>query len=446
MQLKYPDLPEKLSSLVRFATVSSFDPENENEQTFSALKDSLKTLYPRVHAAIKREEIGSRALLYTWEGTKKDLQPVILCAHFDVVPPGDEKYWKFGPFSGEITNTEIWGRGTQDIKVLMASILEAAEILLSRGFKPERSVYFAFGGDEEIGGVRGARLIGENLKQKGVKALFLLDEGGPIGKGMLSFVKQPLALIGVAEKGYADIMLEAKGNPGHASMPPKRTAPGQLARALLALEKNPFPARLTQTMQSFLSAIAPVSSPVYRFIFNNTWLTAGLLKMAFANSPSTNALIRTTAACTMLSGSNKENVLAETAKAVINVRMLPGDSPERVVAHLEQLCSPFGVSVKTKGAEFVVPHSPESSSKSEGWRLVTEALRESHPDAVSAPFLFSAGTDTKHYREVAQDIYRFTALYQSQEDLKGVHGYDERVRKDNLDACADFYVHLLKRI
>lgn len=446
MQLKYPDLPVKLSSLVRFATVSSFDPENENEQAFSALKESLKVLYPRVHTQLQREEIGSRALLYTWEGSKTDLQPVILCAHFDVVPPGDENYWKYDPFSGEITDTEIWGRGTQDIKVLMASILEAAEILLSRGFRPERSVYFAFGGDEEIGGVRGARLIGEYLKHKGVKALFLLDEGGPIGKGMLSFVQQPLALIGVAEKGYADILLEAKGNPGHASMPPKKTAPGQLARALLALEGNPFPARLTQTVQSFLSAIAPVSSPIYRFIFSNTWLTAGFLKMAFAKSPSTNALIRTTAACTMLSGSNKENVLAETAKAVINVRMLPGDTPERVVAHLEQLCSPFGVSVKTKGAEFVVPPSPESSSKSEGWRLVTEALRESHPDTVSSPFLFSAGTDTKHYREVAQDIYRFTALYQSQDDLKGVHGYDERVKKDNLDACADFYLNLLKRI
>lgn len=446
MRLKYPELPTKLSALVQYPTVSSFDSENEDEQAFTGLRESIKLLFPRVHASLKREDIGSRAILFTWKGTNKDLQPVILCAHFDVVPPGDERYWKFGPFSGEITETEVWGRGTQDIKVLMASMLEAAETLLSEGFKPERSVYFAFGGDEEIGGVRGARLIGDHLKQYGIKALFLLDEGGPIGKGMLSFVKQPLALIGVAEKGYADILLEAKGNPGHASMPPRKTAPGQLARAILALEKHPFPARLTQTMQSFMSVIAPVSSPVYKYIFTNTWLTAGLLKQAFATSPSTNALIRTTAVCTMLSGSNKENVLAETAKAVLNVRILPGESPDSVVAYLEKLCSPFNVRVSTKGPEFVVPPSPESSAKSEGWRMVTEALAKSHPDAVSAPFLFSAGTDTKHYRDVAQDIYRFTALYQSQDDLKGVHGYNERVSKENLDACADFYRNLLQKI
>ena len=439
----YPDLPKKLSRLIQFATVSSYNPGDEDEEAFAALKKELPLLYPLVHAAMEREEPSDRALLYTWKGRNAALKPAILCAHFDVVPSGDPAKWSRGPFSGDIAEGAVWGRGAQDIKVLMASMLEAAEILISRGFVPERTVYFAFGGDEEVGGVRGASAIAKNLAGKGVEASFLLDEGGPISVGMLSFAKRPLALVGVAEKGYVDLCVRTEGKGGHASMPPRHTAPGDLARAIAALEAAPPPARLTRTIRSFLAYLAPQSSPPYRFLFKNLWLTTPLIKLAFGGAPTTNALIRTTTACTMLKGSAKENVLADSAEATVNVRILPGESVQVVIDRMRKLLKRYGAEVTVKYAGHAVEPSRESSTDHEGWRAIESALGISHPESACVPFLFSAGTDTKHYRDIVEAAYRLTSIPQSQEDLKGVHGDNERVRLPDLDNCAAFYAALL---
>ena len=442
----YSDLPSKLSRLVRFATVSSFDPGEEDEKAFSALKAELPLLFPRVHATMEREEPSSRALLFTWKGKKPELKPAILCAHFDVVPVPDPSAWKHGPFAGDIVDGEVWGRGTQDIKVLMTSILEAAEKLIEGGFVPERTIYCAFGGDEEVGGQRGAGVIGDYLAAKGVKASFLVDEGGPISVGMLAFAKRPLALIGVAEKGYADLRLQTKGTGGHASMPPKHTAPGDLARAIAAIEAHPSPSRLTRTVKAFFARLAPESKQPFSFLFSQLWLTAPILKIAFSATPTTNALIRTTIACTMLKGSSKENVLADSAEATLNVRILPGETVDGVTARLKDLVAPFGAEVSLKHEGHAVEASDESGTDHEGWKAIESALAGSHPEAACVPFLFSAGTDTKHYRKIVEATYRFTALPQSQEDLKGVHGDNERVRIADLDRCADFYRRVMESL
>lgn len=442
----YPELPRKLSRLVQFATVSSYDPKEEDEDAFAALKSELVSLFPLVHETLQKEEPSDRALLYTWQGRNPALKPAVLCAHFDVVPAPEEEKWLHKPFSGDIDGGEVWGRGAQDIKVLMVSILESAELLLSKGFTPERTIYFAFGGDEEVGGMRGAHALATDLAQKGVKASFLLDEGGPIAKGMLSFASCPLGLVGVAEKGYVDLLVQTKGQGGHASMPPKRTAPGDLGRAIAAIEAHPSRARLTRTIRSFLAHLAPFSRQPYRFLFNNLWLTAPVIKLAFGGSPSTNALIRTTMACTMLKGSSKENVLADYAQANINVRILPGETSAEVVSRLGQLLGPYGAEVSIRHAEHVVEPSAESGTDHEGWRAIAAALGRSHPEAACIPFLFSAGTDTKHYKDLIEATYRFTPLIQSQEDLNGVHGDNERVRIEDLRRCARFYTGIMEAL
>lgn len=442
----YPELPSKLSRLVSFATVSSYDRNGEDEEAFSALKRELPLLFPRVHAAMTREEPSDRALLYTWEGREPSLPPVILCAHFDVVPAADSSAWEQSPFSGAVVDGEVWGRGTQDIKVLMASMLEAAEKLVARGFKPRRTIFFAFGGDEEVGGQRGAAAIAARFAAKGVRASFLLDEGGPISVGMLSFAPRPLALVGVAEKGYADLVVKTKGEGGHASMPPRRTATGDLARAIVAIEARPFPPRLTRTLRSFLARLAPESKQPYRLIFSRLRLTSPLVVKAFSGGATTNALIRTTVACTMLSGSPKENVLADSAQATLNVRILPGETSADVLARLTSLVGRFGAEVSVKHEGHVVEASDESGTDHEGWKAIESALASSHPEAACLPFLFSAATDTKHYRKVVDATYRFTALPQSQEDLKRVHGDNERVKIGDLDRCAAFYEALMKSL
>lgn len=442
----FPDLAAKLSALIRFPTVSAYREEDEDEATFSAFKAALVDLFPLVHAKIKREEPSTRSLLYTWEGSDATLKPALLCAHFDVVPAQEGPGWKHGPFSGDVAEGAVWGRGAQDIKVLLASILEAAEALLAAGFAPRRTIYFAFGGDEEVGGLRGAGIIGSLLASRGVRASFLLDEGGPISVGMLKFVAQDLALIGVVEKGYLDLALRAKGSGGHASMPPKRTAPGDLARAIAALEANPPSPRLTKTLATFLARLAPVSHQPYRFLFGNLWLTKPLVLAAFGASPTTNALIRTTAAVTMLEGSPKENVLADRAEATVNVRILPGESSAEVIDRVGKLVSRFGVEAAAKHEGHSVEPSAESGVDHEGWKCIEAALSRTHPEVACLPFLFSAGTDTKHYRDVVEAMYRFCCVPQSQEDLKGVHGEGEKVRLGDLDRCALFYKTLMESL
>lgn len=443
---RFPGLPGKLSAMVRHATVSSFSPEQEDEGAFSNLKSELASLFPLVHERIPHEEVGDRGLLYSWKGRDPSLAPAMLCAHFDVVPAADADLWRHGPFSGDIAEGCLWGRGTQDIKVCMATILEAAENLLARGFEPLRTLYFAFGGDEETGGSRGARRIAALLEERGVRASFLLDEGGPVSVGLVSFVAEPLALVGVAEKGYMDVLLEASGKGGHASMPPRRTAAGDIARAVAAMEAKPFPAVLARTVRGFLEALAPLTRRPYRFLFSHLGLSGPLVMKAFAKSPSTDALLRTTAAATMLSGSPKENVLADRATANLNVRLMPGHSAADALARIASIAAPFGVTARIHHEEFHAEASAESPASGEGWEAVVAALGKSHPGVAAVPFLMSGGTDTKHYPKVAAASYRFAPIRSTKEDLARIHARDERIRLEDLDDCALFFLSLMESL
>ncbi len=437
---------DALAELVRRPTVSSYDPGAEDGAAFRALKDDLPRLFPAAHAAMSREELGDRALLYRWEGSDQGLDPVILCAHFDVVPADDASEWKRPPFSGLIEGGEVWGRGTQDIKCALASMMHAADRLASSGRKPRRTIYMAFGGDEEAGGLRGARRVGEELEARGVRASFLLDEGGPIAEGMVSFADRPLALVGVSEKGYLDVAIEAEGAGGHASMPPARTAVGRVARAVAAIEAYPPKARLCFTTRAFLSALAPFSPLGMRLLFRNLWLFGPAVKAALRSGRMTNALVRTTYAPTMLSGSPKENVLADRAAANVNVRILPGDSSEAVLRRLSRIAGAEGATARAAHPQAVIESLPESPVDHEGFRAIESALAASFPEAAAIPFLFSASTDTRHYRRVARAIYRLTPLKQGAADLEGVHGRDERVAVDNLRRCELFYEALISSL
>jgi carboxypeptidase PM20D1 len=437
---------DALAAVIRRPTVSSYDKASEDEAAFALLKKDLERLFPKVHEAMTREEVGDRAILFTWKGRDKKLPSAIMCAHFDVVPAEDAAQWKRPPFSGDIEGGCVWGRGSQDIKLTLVSALHAAERLIGEGFAPERTVYFAFGGDEEIGGSRGARLLGETLASRKVEGAFLLDEGGPVSDGMLSFADRPIALIGIAEKGYMDVTVEAAGMGGHASMPPRRTAAGNLARAVVAIEAAPPRAKLGFTVRKFLGTVASYSPFSIRVLFRNLWLFGPLVKAVFGASASTNAMIRSTFALTMLQGSPKENVLADLARANVNVRIIPGSSSQRILDKMARLAGMHGATVKVAHLEALVEPLPESPIDNDGYRAIEAALGEAFPDAAAVPFLFSAGTDTKHYRPVASAMYRLTPIKQTSEQLEGVHGRDERVAVSNLRRCEIFYKRLLSRL
>ncbi len=444
--LPYAGAEDRLAALIRIPTVSSFKREEEDEAAFARFKAELKAQYPLVHERLLVSEPSDRSLLIEWPGRKRESASVILCAHYDVVPAGDSEQWEHLPFSGAIVDGFVHGRGAQDIKIMLASAMGAAEVLLARGFVPERTVYFAFGGDEEVGGLRGAAAIAAELKQRGVRASFLLDEGGFVADGLLSFADRPLALIGISEKGYMDVALEAQGTGGHASMPPRHTAAGVVAKAVTATEARRFRARITYTTAGLLKALSRYSPFIYRFLFRNLFLTAPLVKAAFSAAPTTNALLRTTSAATMLSGSQKENVLPESARAVLNVRLLPGSTVAGVLRELDAVAS-------RAGARAVLAHQghandplPESPVEHEGYRAIVAALAEAFPEAGAVPFMFTAGTDTKHYTELAQGLYRLAPIFQKPEDIARVHAANERVSIENVRRALLFYVRLLEKL
>src|SRR5512139_676659 len=232
-----------LAAAVRCKTVPLDESGTPDPQAFQQLHQMLETTYPLVHQKLKREVINGFSLLYTWQGSRPDLEPVMLMAHQDVVS-ADPTEWTHPPFDGVIAEGFIWGRGTLDIKNQLISIMEAAETLLQQGYRPERTILFGMGHDEETGGVNGSKVMGELLKQRGVQLAGIVDEGGGISAGLAPGVRGNIGLIGVSEKGYLTVEFTVKGQPGHSSTPPPQTAIGILSRALARLEAHPMPTHL----------------------------------------------------------------------------------------------------------------------------------------------------------------------------------------------------------
>ncbi len=435
---------QRLSGAIRFPTVSHEDGKSVEAAAFRSLHEYLQRSFPRVHAALIRETVAEHSLLYTWKGSNPGLAPILLMSHQDVVPvePGTEKDWTHPPFSGLIDGGFIWGRGSLDDKVSVLAILEAAEMLLARGFQPQRTVYFAFGHDEEVGGVKGAAALAALLERRGVRPDLILDEGGAIAEGMVPGVTQPVAFIATAEKGYVSVELVAEEAGGHSSMPPRHGAIGRVAAAIERLEDHPMPARIDGATKRSFEFLAPEIPFGQRLVVANLWLFDPLAKRKFGSDPAGNARIRTTAAATVFQAGVKENVLPHRARAVINFRILPGDTIADVLRHVRDTVG-SGIRVSPTGVARVEP-SPESDTGAPGFALLQRTLAQTFPGVLVSPNLLSGGTDTKHYARLCRNIYRFLPIRMKEEDLGRLHGTNERVGVENYGEAVRFYAQLLR--
>lgn len=434
----------RLAGALRFRTVSHDAGTQTASEEFLKLHAYLAEQFPRANAALKREAVNQYSLLYTWPGSDAAARPIMLMAHQDVVPiaPGTEKDWLAEPFAGTIRDGFIWGRGSWDDKGNLFSIMEAVETLLAQGFKPRRTVYLAFGHDEEIGGEHGARTIAALLKARGVRLEFAIDEGLLVTEGILKGIDHPVALIGLAEKGSATVALNASGPSGHSSMPAARGTVGALARALVAVEDHPMPAAIQGVAAQMFAAIAPEMHLLNRVMLSNLWLTGPMVRSQLEKGPSTNAMLRTTTALTVVQGGNKQNVLPGRAQALVNFRLLPGDSGESVLAHVKAVLPQGAVSAQLYGP----PHeaSPISNADSAAYRMINSAIRATFPGTVVAPGLMIGGTDGRHMASIADNVYRFAPTRAKAEDLPRFHGTNERMSVANYGEAIGFYAELLR--
>jgi carboxypeptidase PM20D1 len=434
----------RLSEAIRFRTISSFDNPDQNTGALRGLQAHILKSFPAFHAAAKREVIAGYSLLYTWEGADPKAQPIALLAHQDVVPvaPGTEKDWLKPPYDGVIADGFIWGRGSWDDKGNLYSILEAAEAMAKQGFRPKRTIYFAFGHDEEVAGTRGARMIAAALASRGVRLDFVIDEGLVIAEGLVKGLDKPAALIGVAEKGYVTLVLTAHTAPGHSSMPPHDTAIGMMSAALTRLEDHRLPMQVSGAVADMFDTLAPEMAGFNRVVLSNRWLFEPLLLREFEKNGPTEATIRTTTALTIFNAGDKDNVLPGNASASVNFRLLPGDSQAGIIDHVHRTIHDDRISIEPFPGN--AEPTPASSTTSPSYRTLNRTIREIFPDVIVAPGLMLAGTDSRHYAGIADSIFRFTPVRANAEDLKRFHGTNERLSIEGYADMIRFYRRLIE--
>ena len=433
-----------LSEAIRFPTISRADGQIDHA-VFDAFNGWFDDTFPLL-AGLETKWFDHGRLLFL-HGTDPDLDPVLLMGHFDVVPvvPGTESEWRHPPFAGEIAEGFVWGRGALDMKGPTVGLAYALERLMEQGFVPQRTLIIALHPDEEVGGPNGAVAMGQWLKGQGIAPILAVDEGGVVSRGLVPGVDRDVAMIGVGEKGYLSLEIVARGEGGHSSMPPPDTAVTRLSDAVTRLKLTPFAGGVDGPVRTMYETIAPELPAYQRYLIANLWLYEPVMAAAMSGVPAANASLRTTIAPTMLEGSPKENVLPITAVATVNFRIHPRDSVESVMAHVSRAVAADDITVRLAPGH---PSEPAPYSDTDGavWRAVSHTVASIFPEALVTPSLVLGATDSRHYKGVAQNIYRFSPFVLTAQMRPGIHGTNERIRVDDLDELVRFYTHLIGQV
>lgn len=438
-----PLYAEHLQCLVQLPTISTTNDEHTDWSHFAALHHALAKFYPLIHQNAEKTLIGNGSLLFHWKSAHPVKAPLLLMAHQDVVPAGDASKWTHGPFSGDIDEGCLWGRGTTDCKSILMSEMEAVEALMAEGFAPDFDIYLAFGHNEEVHAdphKKGARLIAEHLKKAGVRLSLLFDEGGDMECGHDLGYAADLAYISLGEKSSCDYLLWKDGPGGHSSMPGASTLIGDVARAVTAVEDHPLPYRLTPLVRAQLKAFSVLQKGVRKEIFADPDSHWEELTAIARNERDIDALLRTTSAVTMASGGEQSNVLPSHAEALVNCRLLQRDTKEAVLRHIRQVISP---DVKVKLLSGEDPQTPTSTDSPE-FTMVKDVIRSLYgAETIILPALLSGGTDARYYSDVCSHIFRFGGMYWTR-DWGAAHQVDEKIPVNVLSTGVRFFQAVIR--
>ena len=433
---------DHLARLVRCRTVSYNDHSLEDDGEFKKLLALLPELYPNVFKTCEYYELPDRGILFRWKGKSDGAgDPAVLMAHYDVVPVEMDK-WERDPFSADIVDGVMWGRGTLDTKVTFNGVLFAADTLIGQGFVPQDDIYMAFSGQEEING-RGAINIVDWLADKGITPSMVVDEGGAVVEDVFPGVKGACGLIGIAEKGLMNVTFRIDTNGGHASAPAPHTPVGRLSAACVAIENNPMPSHITEPAAKMFDTLGRHSSFLYRMIFANLWCFKPVLDMITKKSGGElNALMRTTVAFTQMSGSKANNVIPPKASMTANIRINPADSSESVLAHFRNVIKDPDIKID---AEVEAEPSRIAETNCEGWNRVASAVRGTWKGCIVSPYLMVQCSDSRHYDKISCKTFKFSAMDLTSEERRMIHGNNERIRLDCLYRAVEFFIRLIKQ-
>ena len=429
-----------LQELIKCKTISYRDSQLEDDKEFEKFLNLLPSLYPNVYKQCSLLKFEGRGLLFKWEGKCHDT-PSVMMAHYDVVPV-NEKEWERDPFDPVIINGEMGGRGTVDTKITFNGAMSAADQLIAEGFVPENDIYLAFSGSEEVNGV-GAIKIVDYFEENKINLALVVDEGGAVVEGVFPGVKEPCALVGIAEKGMINVEYTTKSRGGHASSPKPHTPVGVLSRACTRIESHPFKMKISEPVKLLFDSLGRYTSFPVRMIFANMWLFKPALNLAGKlMGGEINAIIRTTCAFTQMKGSSAENVIPPQASMVSNLRLIPGDTIDSAIEYLNKTIKDDSVKLRVI---YGMNPSRVSQVDCQAYDKVASSIASTWKDTIVIPYLMVACSDSRHYGRISDKVYRFSASDLTNEERAGIHGNNEKIRVDVVKRAVEFYLRLLKQ-
>lgn len=440
MDTEAGDAAAHLSQLIQKRTVWSRNTDEIDTDEFRSFIALIEKLYPGVHKTLNREVVNEFALLYKWGGRESG-NPAVLMAHYDVVS-AEESEWRSPPFAGRIADGAIRGRGAIDTKGTLVGILDAAESLIEAGYTPKHDLYFSFANNEETAGDSTTAIV-SLFRERDITPSFVLDEGGAVVEHVFPGVQVPVALVGVSEKGILDLEISVEGAGGHASAPPSNMSTIQLSEALMRLSRHPFPARLSQPTAEMFRSIGRYTPFGYRLIFANLWLFAQPLAWALSKlGGEMAAMVRTTVAVTQLQGSQGINVLASHAKAMANIRIAVGESPQGVIDRVNKRIQKTGATAK---AAYSIDPSPVSATGGPVYDMLCKIIQDTFTPVV-ATYVMLGASDSRHFAKISGNVYRFTPYLLTKDERESIHGVNEELPVYKLNQCVAFYKRLIQNL
>lgn len=426
---------QALSRMVRYETVS-VSGETQREK-FLGFHQLLAELFPLVHANLEKTELDGN-LLYCWKG-KSSEKPIVLMSHQDVVPAEGE--WGHEPFSGDIADGKVWGRGSSDTKCSVFAFFEAVEELLAQGFVPAQDVYLSSSCTEEWAGPGCKKLVDE-LTRRGVRPWLVCDEGGGIITDPIAGVPGNFAMMGVFEKGKADVKFTARSEGGHASAPPAHSPIARLAAFVDRVEKHsPFKKQFEPEVKAMFTRLSPYAGFGLRLLFGNIWLFGPLLKLVMPKlSPQAGALLKTTIAFTMQSGSDACNVLPQEASVWANLRFIPHQGMDESLRIIRALAAEYGLETEVRAAS---DYTAATDIQGEGWQYATRIVEQTFPGLPACPYVMTGATDARFYQAICDNVIRFAPVIYGPEQMKGMHGVNENIACSCLPGAVDFYKNMI---
>ena len=430
-----------MSEAIQIQTETPNDAYQFDTATFLAYRKFMEKSYPLIHKNLPRTIVDSFNYIYEWKGTDTSLLPIVLMAHYDVVPveASAVKLWHAVPYGGEVKEGYIWGRGVLDDKSSMISILEAAETQLAKGFQPKQTILLCFGADEESSG-KGATAMVKYFKSLNKRFDLVVDEGGEISTEDMKDVKRPIASIGVGEKGYVTLILTAQKAGGHSSIPGQTTVIDILSKGLYKLRENQMPAKIIPPIKAYLERVSGNTDNFWKkMMLSNMWLFESQVINNLSEAPSTNALVRTTIVPTVFNSGVRDNVIPTFATAYVNSRILPGETQQDVYNYVEKAINDTNIKITYYNNYSTMP-SPTTDINSKAFKRVEQVINAIVDDVIVAPMLMVGATDSRNYRDLSDGVINFTPIT----NAKGYHGIDERLLVTDFQKCINFYTLLIQ--